>query len=1216
MNPNHSLLPLSIHAALEFFPSHAAKPSSIAKWVLLSTQPTTATTTTTTNSSSSSNNNNNTKDIDTIIKYCHQLAEILPDDFGLEWRKALDDENDEDVVLQEMDGSRMVQELTLRNGKRGKRERIKRLKEINLESGNSTSSSLKNTTTTTTDSSGQSSQPKTRTKRTKTSQSGPIIFFNTPSSSTTTTPVTTTTTSSPPTNSIPTPPLPWITTHTTTPPTFNPLGTLAYLQQSQQPSALEYVLGHHHHHQEQINHHHHSIPVHTVTFLHPIVLNRLTTRWNITNLYQHQCNALETIICEKKSIIMTSPTASGKTVVFASSIVHSIMEERSHQVQDTGGGFVLPSSRKTSLILYPTKALARDQHERLRKFMNDITISRDDKLNTNIIVEVVDGDTPPLERNRVRDEAQIILTNPDFLHATMLPNLEWRNFIRDLHYVVIDESHVYDASFGSHVAHVLRRLQRLVSSLNNNSQISTINNQLQFILCSATIANPIELFEFLIGVSIPFSHITGLDDFTFTTSTTSTTTPLPSIVRALWRPRLSLIPPPPPPHHHHHKQSSNQLLALDDEISSNSSAAAPPPISSIYECATLLYLLVKCNIRTLAFCRTRKLVELVLKYTRKLLVTNKVDQDKIRAYRGGYQPEERREIEQSLLRGDLLGVCATNALELGMDIGSLDAVLVLGFPGSISSLFQQFGRCGRNGRPGLAIMIMFQSPIDVWALNNSSRFLTEKRFESVIGEMDNDILLSQHLMCAVGESSSVSSSMLMLSTTQGGFGNFDVEKDGKWWYPHVPQHRLINILHRLANQGSIISSSEHQHHHNRNKSHHTSTSTGTTFKTTNTTLKSHDFSLRVIDSVSILVYDIDTNKVLDEIPYHRAFFSLFVGAVHMHQGNTYLITSMSLEQRRANARKTAVDYFTSAMDSKDVDIIKVLQQYTPHNNVLCEGVCRLTWKISGYKKIPFQQHQIQKQQHIVKQYEAMELPPLIFETTAVWANVSQHVFDVLGSTDHQASRIFNGLHALSHLICKLLPLFSKSAGCMSVIHEPSNTMQAGRMVLYDSQPGGGSGVTHVLFERFKEVLEDCEQVLLKCSCGRGCNECVFDGSCTLFNEGCGDKEATMICLKDIMNQLEKSNSNLVSNNHKKQKQLSPLRLRETNYQEVGTLARLSGAGRIMEDKIFKERLNVGEEWRANNHSHNSSSNSSDVLRRNLTSSSSTSSSSPEGSLGN
>src|SRR5438552_3074286 len=399
----------------------------------------------------------------------------------------------------------------------------------------------------------------------------------------------------------------------------------------------------------------------------PEVLRRRLGMQGIEGLYPHQRSAVD-LLDAGRNVVIATGTASGKTLVYNLAFVRGVLQDE----------------KRTALYLFPTKALARDQLRQVREL----------KL-PQIRAGVYDGDTPQAERPLIRRNANLVMTNPDMLHASILPgHARWADFFLRLSLVVLDEAHVARGVFGSHVAMILRRLRRLVSRY---------GGQPQFVLASATVGNPSDLAERLVG--LPFSEVA--DD----------ASPHGEKLFVLWNPPL-----------------------VDEELGLRRSA--------ISETSWLFGRLVESEIRTIAFCRTRRAAELVAEFARRELPGSL--KRRVKAYRAGYLPEERRALERALSSGELLGVAATSALELGIDVGSLDAALLAGYPGTRASMWQQAGRAGRRQESSIAILVAPDDPLDQYLMQHPAD-LFQKPPEAAVVDPTNPYVLGPHIACAARE---------------------------------------------------------------------------------------------------------------------------------------------------------------------------------------------------------------------------------------------------------------------------------------------------------------------------------------------------------------------------------------------------------------------------------------------------------------------------------
>ncbi|MFQ5873690.1 MAG: DEAD/DEAH box helicase, partial [Dehalococcoidia bacterium] len=600
---------------------------------------------------------------------------------------------------------------------------------------------------------------------------------------------------------------------------------------------------------------------------------------------------------------------------------------------------------------------------------------------------------------------------PDMLHLGILPNHKsWTKFLRRLKFVIIDEAHVYRGVFGSHVANVLRRLRRLCH-LHGSSP--------QFVLSSATIANPGQHAEALVGR--PFQVISedgspsGGKDFIF------------------WNPPI-----------------------IDEAKSARRSANTE---------ATLLFThLVSQGVRTLAFARSRRLAELIYKYARdQLRLTNPGLVDCIMPYRAGYLPEERRRIEKGLFDGDLLGVCATNALELGIDIGDLDATVLTGYPGSISSAWQQAGRSGRRGHPSLSFLIGLDNPLDQYFMRHPRDFF-DKSHEHALVSPSNPYILGPHLLCAAYE-------WPLASADEALFGEGCREQ-----------------LENLSSQGLIKASR------------------GRWYLSTEVTYPAEDINIRSTSPNTYVIVLEGSGAVLETIEEAHAFFQVHPGAVYLHQGDQYLITSLDQDAWIAYAVPTDVNYYTPTLDITDMRIAKVREQRRVGSVMAYLGWVEVSNTVIGFKR------KAQVTEEIISE-EALDLPPRVFETAALW-------FDV---PEPAAKRILKlgldlagALHAAEHTAIGILPMFALCdrndiGGLSTPLHPDTGRPQ---VFIYDGHPGG-IGIAEKGYELMEELWQATLATLEECPCDGGCPSCVQSPKCGNNNEPL-DKAAACILLTELL----------------------------------------------------------------------------------------------------
>lgn len=640
-----------------------------------------------------------------------------------------------------------------------------------------------------------------------------------------------------------------------------------------------------------------------------------------------------------------------------------------------------------TLMLYPTKALAQDQLRGLGAFQRP-------DLGLNFLAGTYDGDTPADLRRRLRDDGRLVLTNPDMLHQGILPqHARWNRFFSHLRYVVLDEVHAYRGIFGSHLANVLRRLRRVCEHYGSAPQ---------FICSSATIANPRE-------------HAAGL-----------TERPMRLIDRdgsprgpkrfVLWNPPLLDRAATGP--------QGNWRYGGDRG-------------SPIREAVFLLGQLVKEGIQTIAFVRTRLAAELVFKETREhLRRDSRRLADAVQAYRGGYLPSERREIEQRLARREILGVASTNALELGIDIGSLEACLLVGYPGSVASLWQQSGRAGRGREESLVILIGQNAPIDQYLMAHGD-YLFARPPEQAIVDPDNPHIAVGHLRCAAHE--------LPLGDEQAqAFG------------PYAP-----TLLDLMAEDQSV--------RHLQNRWYWASSD----FPAANVSLRN------IAGPVFTIQNEAGKERVIGTLDEISALSQLHDHAVYLHRAETYFVNKLDLAQKIAFVQKRDLDYYTQSVQTSQIRIDARELEEEWAGGLLGYGDVTVTTEIPMFKKIGFQKRDSLG-------FEKLELPPQELETVAMWF-VPPPGADA--RLKEQGLLLGDALVGLANLVVEVAPLY--------ILCDPRDigavvdNRNLGRLALFvhDRYPGG-IGYARRCRETFGALLAAARAVVAQCACADGCPSCV------------------------------------------------------------------------------------------------------------------------------
>ena len=716
----------------------------------------------------------------------------------------------------------------------------------------------------------------------------------------------------------------------------------------------------------------------------PAPLAEALAQRGITQLYAHQAAAVDAARAGAHLGVVTA-TASGKTLCYQLPALETALAE--------------PHSR--ALFLFPTKALAHDQLRALRTLAEPLGVR----------VATLDGDTPRPERDALRANAQMILSNPDMLHRTLLPDHQrWARLLANLRYVVLDESHIYRGVFGTHVALIMRRLRRLCAHYGSAPQ---------FICCSATSANPQEHLQALVGDPVALIEGDGA----------------PQGARAfvLWNPPLI---------------EERRKSRGDNARSSFAARAAENGRrrSTNIETATLLATLVRANIKTLAFTRTRRGAELVLRYTREALENGHAGlAQRVASYRAGYTMDDRRRLEQAFMDGELLGMVSTNALELGVDIGGVDAVIIGGFPGTVASAWQQAGRAGRSQGHSMAALVAQDDPLDQFYMRHPEQFFSRSHEHARVA-LENPFILTDQLRCAAAE--------LPLH-----------DADALWFGPTFLGLRDWLLRHGdLAplDDGGAVFGGRHP---------------------------AAQVNIRSADGDPVALRDAESGRTIEQVAATRAPFEVYPGAIYLHQGDSYLVSE--LQGRTANARRSQVNYYTQPADETSIRIERMQQERELGSAKLFVGVVEVTRQVTGYKR---KEHYSDA---VLSEHD-LTLPPQTFRTIAVWWTVPdticRRVEDVCGD-------VADGLHAMEHASIGLLPLFAQCdradiGGLSQALHPDTG---AATIFVYDGVPGG-VGIAQLGFEQAEPWWEQTRTLLLDCPCTEGCPACIQSPKCGNGNQ--------------------------------------------------------------------------------------------------------------------
>ncbi len=644
-----------------------------------------------------------------------------------------------------------------------------------------------------------------------------------------------------------------------------------------------------------------------------------------------------------------------------------------------------PRGRRGATVLYlsPTKALAQDQLSSLLALGVP-----------GLAATTHDGDSPREQRDFARDHGEYVLTNPDMLHRSLLPgHARWSRFFSSLSYVVVDECHHYRGVFGAHVAQILRRLRRVAASYGAHPT---------FVLASATVAEP----------EVSASRLTGLP----VTAVDTDGSARGQVSLALWEPPFT---------------------------SYGGENGAPVRRSATAEVADLLADLVVEDVRTLAFVRSRRGAETVSLHTKRLLdeVAPGLS-DRVAAYRGGYLPEDRRELERSLRDGELLGIAATNALELGIDVAGLDAVLMAGFPGTRAALWQQIGRAGRGGQDALGVFVARDDPLDTYLVTHPQALLGAP-VEANVFDPENPYVLGPH-RCAAAEELPLTEDELDLFGPTARAGVEALTEAGL--LRRRPQGWFWTDRRRASDLADI----------------------------------------RSTGGAPVRLVEVATGRMLGTVDQASAHGTVHEGAVYLHQGETYLVRALDLDEHVAMVEAADPDYSTSAREVTDIAILAAREHTTWGSARISFGSVRVAHQVVSYlrRKVPSGE---------VLGEEPLDLPERVLETTAVWWTLPP---DVLEEAGLATADLPGSAHAAEHAAIGLLPLFATCdrwdiGGVSTALHPDTGTLT---VFVYDGHPGG-AGFSERGFHAARDWLTATRDAIASCRCDDGCPSCVQSPKC-------------------------------------------------------------------------------------------------------------------------
>jgi DEAD/DEAH box helicase domain-containing protein len=714
---------------------------------------------------------------------------------------------------------------------------------------------------------------------------------------------------------------------------------------------------------------------------HPEVLERLTAR-KINRLFSHQATAVDRLRAGE-SVALSTGTGSGKSLCYQAPIVESVLAGR----------------RDTALLLFPTKALAHDQLRSLRTW-----------LVPGLRAVTYDGDTPAEERAWARRQANVVLTNPEMLHVGMLPfHDRWATFFMRLRYVVVDELHTLRGIFGSHVAHLLRRLRRVCRHYGSDPA---------FCFASATIGNPAELASVISGIPVMAIEDDG--------------SPRGERLVGLWERPL-----------------------VDAERGLRRSASA--------EGGALLARFVSSGLRTISFSGSRRGAELVARHARRRLEADHPGlAGAVAAYRGGYLPEERRALEKALASGELLGVAATNALELGIDVSGLDAVILNGFPGTLASFWQQAGRAGRALQPSAAVLIGGDDQLDRWYLEHPGELFT-RPLEPAVVNPANPFVHRPHIGCAAYE--------LPLSPEDEQYLGDDLDE----------AVRELVLVDALKPRGGRMYWARPEP-------------------------PAPGISLRTGSSVEFRLLDAQSLRLVGTVDEARVFHVAHPGAIYLHQGRQYRVEHLDLAAHHGLLAATDDDEYTQPRHDIDIAVVSDDRSRAVGRSTLHLGAVEVTT------------HTVAYQRRRLSSGEAMgvvelDLPPRALPTRACWYTVP---LEVVVDAGLDPVRVLSAVHAAEHAMIGMLPLFTIcdrwDVGGVSMAMHPATGEPT--IFVYDGYPGG-AGIAELAFEAADRHLPAALAVIEACPCVAGCPSCVQSPKCGNWNEYL-DKDAAVSLLREIL----------------------------------------------------------------------------------------------------
>lgn len=710
-------------------------------------------------------------------------------------------------------------------------------------------------------------------------------------------------------------------------------------------------------------------------------------------LYTHQYKTLKEVR-EGNNVIITTPTASGKTLSFTLPVIEDLTN----------------NPTDTALYIYPTKALANDQ----LKSLLDI----DKECDLGIYPEKYDGDTPKSKRPEIKRKSRLIITNPYELHYILPWHSQWKRFFENIEYIIIDEAHQYRGVFGSNMAFLIRRLKRICKYYGSEPQ---------FIISTATLANPKEFGEKLTGLNSKIIDENG--------------SPSGKKYFIFFNPYAI--------------ESKNPSIHNDT--------------------LKLFNTFVKNNFQTICFEISRKMAEVIALRSKKELEKTSPDIcDKITAYRAGYTVDERKKIEDNLKSGKLKGIVTTNALELGINIGSLDSVIISGYPGTLISTWQQAGRAGRKNQQSIITMVAFQNPLDQYFMKHPDIFF-KKSHEHAIIDLNNQQILNGHLKCAAYE----------IPLKLGEIESFGFDDEGI----------VIDEIDELENNGIVKYKNGEWVYNDMELLKQD---------------KSPNFEVNLSDVMSEPYKVFNGNRFLEEMSEKQAFREAHENAVLIHNGETYLVREMDINEKRVYVKKQDLNYYTQTLKQVDVKNLKKEKEEKIGDIILSYGRLTVTEKYDKYNIIKFSK---------ITATKKLNLPPLNFNTKGLWFtipfNIKEELQKYLVNDDNFKDTFMGCLQGVQNVILSVAPFHVMCdsydlGGVSKNMHE--DTLNA-TIFIYDGFEGG-IGLTNKAFKLFEEIIKMAYELVRDCDCESGCPACIYSSQ-NQSDDKHLNKDGTLLILKRL-----------------------------------------------------------------------------------------------------